>query len=486
MQRLLHVIVVTAILAAGAAAGEKPNVVILVADDLGWADVSFHGSQIRTPNLDRLTTEGVELSRFYVCPICSPTRAGLMTGRYPIRFGLMRAVVPPWRKGGLDTQEVTLPEVLAGAGYEHRGIFGKWHLGHSDIKYHPLRRGFTEFVGHYNGSIDYFSHQREGELDWHRNYESNYDQGYSTDLIAEAAADFIRRHAADDSPFLCYVPFNAPHAPLQAKAEDLQAYGHLGETGQAASRRKRKVPLAAESVASPRQTLAAMISSLDQGVGRILQTLDEQKIADKTLVWFFSDNGGVGVGDNRPLRAGKGTVFEGGIRVAAALRWPGKLPAGRKLAAPTAYIDVLPTLMQFAGIEPHGGQPLDGRGLADVLTGKDEPVDRDIYSYIGQNGEDREQIALTEPEWKLVVIGRKLSDPAPAVSRQMHLFRIAEDPYEERNLAANHPDVVARMLEKLKTFRALQPPSAVPPYGERPADFVAPKEWKIPETAGSP
>ena len=167
-------------------AAEKPHIVILVADDLGWADVSFHDEQIKTPNLDRLVSEGAELSRYYVCPVCSPTRAGLMTGRYPIRYGLMRAVLPPWRRGGLDLAEVTMPEVLARAGYKHRGIFGKWHLGHSDIQYHPLRRGFTEFVGHYNGAIDYFTHQRDGMLDWHRDHESNRDEGYSTDLIAAA------------------------------------------------------------------------------------------------------------------------------------------------------------------------------------------------------------------------------------------------------------------------------------------------------------
>ena len=482
MRTILAATIVTALLTCSAPAGEKPNVVILLADDLGWADVSFHGQEIKTPNLDRLTSEGVELSRFYVCPVCSPTRAGLMTGRYPIRYGLMRAVLPPWREGGLDLEEVTLPQVLAKAGYEHRGIFGKWHLGHSDIKYHPLRRGFTEFVGHYNGAIDYFTHEREGELDWHRDYESNYDQGYSTDLIADAAADFIRRHAQDDSPFLCYVPFNAPHSPLQAKQEDLKAYEHLAKTKP--YRRKRKGSADRHGTLgrgdSPRQTLAAMISSMDQGVGRILQAVDEQGIADNTLVWFFSDNGGVGAGDNRPLRAGKATVFEGGIHVAASLRWPGKVPAGSKITSPTAYIDVLPTLMEVAEIEQHAGKSLDGVSLVGLLTGEDNQQDRDIYSYIGQGGEDTEQITLIEPEWKLVVIGRKLTDPTPNAKRDIHLFRINEDPYEKDNLAARNPEVVKRMMKKLTSFRALQPADAVPPYGQRSGDFVAPKEWRIP------
>ena len=141
---------------------ERPNIVIIVADDMGWGDVGFHGSPISTPGIDRLALEGMVLDRFYVFPVCSPTRAGLMTGRYPIRFGLMKAAIPPHRNFSMDEEEVIIPQVLAKAGYKHRGIFGKWHLGHTHIKYTPTRRGFTEFMGHYNGAIDYFTHQRDG------------------------------------------------------------------------------------------------------------------------------------------------------------------------------------------------------------------------------------------------------------------------------------------------------------------------------------
>ena len=351
---------------------EKPNIVIIVADDLGWADVSFHGTEIQTPRLDSLAEGGAVLERFYVCPVCSPTRAGRMTGRYPIRYGSMRAVYPPWREGGMDTEEVTLADVLGKAGYEHRGVFGKWHLGHSSLKYHPLRRGFTEFMGHYNGAVDYFTHEREDELDWHRGYESNYDKGYSTDLIAEAAADFINRHAKDDAPFFCYVPFNAPHSPLQAKKDDLKDYEALGEVAPYPKKKNpaNKNPYGASGRGkSARQTLAAMISSMDQGIGRILDALDRNGVADNTLVWFFSDNGGVGAGDNGPLRDQKASVFEGGIRVAAAMRWPGQVPAGSTVNAPLAYIDVLPTLMGVAGLDDHGGKPLDGLDARGVLTG---------------------------------------------------------------------------------------------------------------------
>lgn len=467
-----------------ACGAELPNVVILVADDLGWADVSFHGNQIKTPRLDRLVSEGAELSRFYVCPVCSPTRAGLMTGRYPIRYGLMRAVVPPWRKGGLATSEVTLPEVLAKAGYQHRGIFGKWHLGHSDVKYHPLQRGFTEFVGHYNGAIDYFTHQREGELDWHRGHESNHDEGYSTDLIADAAVQFINRHARAESPFLCYVPFNAPHGPLQAKTEDLNDYRQLaGDEPLFGEGKKNMAQYGVQGHGqSRRQTLAAMISSMDQGIGRILDALESNQISDKTLVWFFSDNGGVPPGDNRPLNGSKGTVFEGGIRVAAAARWPGKIAAGSRIDVPLAYVDVLPTLMSIVGIDSHGGKPLDGVDALDVLTGDRTQLPRDLYCYIGQQGEGDEQITLIDPTWKLIVIGRRITDDRVArAEREVLLFRIASDPYESNNVADRYPEVVARMWNKLLEFRSLQPPDAVTPYGSRVNPFLPLPEWRMPD-----
>ena len=471
---------------AASGAAEKPNIVIIVADDLGWADVSFHGTEIKTPKIDSLAAGGAVLDRFYVCPVCSPTRAGLMTGRYPIRYGSMRAVYPPWRSGGLDIEEVTIADALGRAGYEHRGIFGKWHLGHSSLKYHPLRRGFTEFIGHYNGAIDYFSHEREGELDWHRDYEPNHDEGYSTDLIADAAVDFINRHAKETAPFFCYVPFNAPHGPLQAKSGDLETYEHLAAGAAPQGRNRANTPREGYGQRgrgqTSRQTLAAMIAAMDQGVGRILDALDENEIADDTLVWFFSDNGGVGTGDNGPLRGQKGTVFEGGIRVAAAIRWPGHVPASSKVTAPLAYIDVLPTLMRIVALDDHGGKPLDGRDMLGVLTGQESGQERALYSYIGQQGEDDEQMALTEGAWKLVVTGPNLADAsADRGLRDTYLFRIVEDPYEANDVAGKHPEVVRRMFEKLERFRALQPADAVPPYNFREGRFTAPKEWKIPE-----
>ena len=462
--------------ALSALATDSPNIVIIVADDLGWRDASFHGGEIKTPNIDRLAEEGVQLDRFYVAPVCSPTRAGLMTGRYPIRYGAMRTVFPPWREGGLDITEVTLADVLARAGYTHRGVFGKWHLGHSSIKYHPLRRGFTEFMGHYNGAIDYFTHEREGEMDWHRDYEASYDKGYTTDLIAEAAVRFIKKRAGGDAPFFCYVPFNAPHSPFQAKPEDMKPYKLLeavpGKWTVNALRRR-----------TGRRVLGGMIASLDQGVGRVLESIDESGIRDNTLVLFFSDNGGVGgIGDNRPLNGAKATVFEGGIRVVAAARWPARIPGEGKITAPLANIDVLPTVMRILGVKDHGGKPFDGIDALDVLTGKKTTLARDIYSYIGAGGEDTEQITYMTPQWKLLVLGPNVIDTSADDSkRRKLLFRIDQDPYEKNDVAAEHPDVVKRMLEKVKAFRALQPADAVAPYAEGREGFKAPKEWSFPD-----
>ena len=460
----------------------RPNIVIILADDLGWTDVSFHGGSIATPNIDRIAVEGAELARYYVAPVCSPTRAGLMTGRYPIRFGAMRAVYPPWRTGGMDTSERTLADVLGDAGYEHRAIFGKWHLGHTAKRHHPLRRGFTEFYGHYNGAIDYFTHEREGELDWHEGFEPSFDEGYATDLIADRATSFIRTHATDDTPFLCYVPFNAPHSPFQAKPEDLPGYATLPPArGRFEPDADRQVTAARERHDANRKVLGAMVHGLDRAVGKILDTIDESGISERTLVLFSSDNGGVsGVGENTPLRGGKATVFEGGIRVAAAVRWPGTIPSGQKIEEPIANIDILPTLMRVAGIREHGGKRLDGLDVLDVWKGNRQTLERDLFNYIGQTGPDTEQISFMTNDWKLVVLGRVVTDEtANDTLRKRFLFRISEDPFEEHNVIGEHPDIATQMYEKILDFRALQPADAVVPYQVGREGFKAPKMWEM-------
>ncbi|NQU22747.1 MAG: sulfatase-like hydrolase/transferase [Candidatus Nealsonbacteria bacterium] len=435
-----------------------PNVVILLADDLGFADVGYHGGKIETPNIDRLARQGVRLERFYACPVCSPTRAGLMTGRYPIRLGLMRAVIPPWRKYGMPTDEQTLADLLAKAGYERRAAIGKWHLGHSARKYHPLRRGFTHFYGHYNGAIDYFTHLREDALDWHRDFDLCDDKGYSTDLIGREAVRFVEESPVG-KPFFLYVPFNAPHSPLQAKEVDLKKYARL--------QGRRKLH-------------AAMVDSMDQAIGRILGAIDRRGIADDTLVLFFSDNGGVtGVADNGPLRGGKAGVYEGGVRVPAVIHWPRGIPGGRTVDARMGYIDVYPTLKRIVGLKDDAdANPLDGRDMLDVICGRAKPADRDWYSYIAQSGPER--IAVSTDGWKLIVQGPGVLESDAVGKSRVELFRIDRDPYEKTDLAEEHPEVVGEMLARLKTFRRLKI-DGVPPYGEGREGFVPPKDWVIPE-----
>ena len=462
---------------SSAPALEAPNIVIILADDLGWADVSYHGGYIKTPHLDQLAKEGVELDRFYVCPMCSPTRATLLTGRYPIRYGLSRAVIPPWRNYGLKTDEITLANVLEKAGYRHRGIFGKWHLGHQQAKWHPLARGFTHFHGHYNGAIDYFTHLREGERDWHVNYQPSGEKGYSTDLIADAACRFIRA-SAGERPFFCYVPFNAPHGPLQSRDDYKQRYAKLPPSRGPGSQKKSAKAVA--KLADDRQTLAGMISCMDDGIGRILETIDKAGIRENTLVWFFSDNGGIGkIPDNNlPLRGNKLDVFEGGVRVPALIRWPAKLAGKRKISAPLGCVDVLPTLMRYAGIVDHGGKPLDGLDVSKVLAGEQKQLKRELFFYHGQAGLDKEEIALLTPEWKLVILGPDVRQEN-AAGQETFLFRISEDPLEKKNVAGEYPQVVNQLRERLVALRKLQPADAVPLYLGGKQGFRAPKDWEV-------
>jgi arylsulfatase A-like enzyme len=264
----------------------------MVADDLGFADVGYLGAKTATPNIDRLSRDGVRLSSFRTSPLCSPTRAGLLTGRWPIRYGMGDSVITPWRRWGLPTTEHTLADLLGKAGYGRRGIFGKWHLGHYEKRFLPLNRGFTRFYGFYNGYVDYFNHKREGELDWHSDFAASHESGYATDLIGRAAAAFVA-DSRPDEPFFLYVPFSAPHLPMQAKPDDLARYAHIAE--------------------ADRRTYAAMVDSLDQAVGAVLAAIDARGIAEDTFVLFFSDNGGVSrYGSNLPWRGDKGSVYEGG------------------------------------------------------------------------------------------------------------------------------------------------------------------------------
>src|SRR5688500_13197156 len=355
-----------------AADAPRPNVLFIIADDMGYADVGFNGgTEIKTPHLDSVAAAGARFEQFYVQPVCSPTRAAMMTGRYPMRYGFQTGVVRPWADYGLPLDEPMLPAELKKAGYV-TAISGKWHLGHAKPEYLPTRRGFDHQYGHYNGAIDYFTHDRDGGHDWHRDDKPSHDKGYSTHLLADEAAKLIRAHgvaAGGAKPLLPCVPFTAVHSPLQVPDKYTAPYAALNER---------------------RRLYAGMLAAMDEGVGKILAALDEKKIRDNTLIVFCSDNGGFNPGrvtDNKPLRAGKGTVYEGGVRVAACAAWPGKIPAGSTVKQPIHIVDMFPTLLKLAGGEVETKLPIDGKDVcATIATGAPTPHEEILLNATPRNG----------------------------------------------------------------------------------------------------
>lgn len=423
---------------------KKPNILILLADDLGFGDVGFNGSDIQTPNLDRLANEGVKLDQFYSCPMCTPTRAGLMTGRYPLRYGLMRSVIPPYRDFGLSVNEETIADMLNKAGYNYRGIIGKWHLGHRHQEWLPFNRGFTYFEGCLNGACDYFTRDRDGEMDWHINDQTSKKEGYTTDIIGEAAVKFINS-VPKEEPFFLYVPFTAPHSPFQAKPEDEAKYPN------------RK---------GLKKTYAGMVDCLDQNIGKILKSIEDRGELDHTFVLFFSDNGGVQkAASNGELRGWKLTPYQGGIRVAAAARWPAEgISGGKVILERMGYIDVFPTLMTIAEYKGNPKNKLDGINVLDGIKGNNLK-NRNWFTYMDQSDEKIEDLAINNDQWKLVV--KRGAPDAENLSSTNQLFEIATDPFEMIDLSVQKPDIVQKLMKELNIFYRYKAINQIPRYSEK-------------------
>lgn len=412
----------------------KPNIITILADDLGSGDVGFMGCEdIPTPNLDSIAKHGVRFTCGLVShPLCSPTRAGLLTGRYQQRFGheYNPQYDPSDAKAGLPTSEVTLPQLLKQAGYA-TGIVGKWHLGAAP-EHHPLKRGFDEQFGFIGGGHDYFKANPPGEtheylIPIERNGQPVEEKEYLTDAFSREAAAFVRRHAA--RPFFLYLAYNAPHAPLQAPEKYLARIARIEDTN--------------------RRLFAAMMVAVDDGVGALLATLRELRLENDTLIFFLSDNGGptrFGA-TNGTLRGEKGSVCEGGIRVPFAVQWRGRLPEGKDYAQPVISLDIFATALAAAGVQPPADRKIDGVNLLPYLLGEraGTPHER-LFWRIGGGA----SYAVREGRWKMVKLGP--ADPM--------LYDLETDPRESVNLAERQPEVLKRLVAAFNDWdKEMVPPS---------------------------
>ncbi len=417
------------------AADRQPNILYIIADDLGWKDVGFHGSDIRTPTLDALAAKGAKLEQFYAQPMCTPTRAALMTGRYPFRYGLQTAVIPQGHTYGLATDEWLLPQALKEAGYD-TAIIGKWHLGHADPKFWPQQRGFDYQYGPLIGEIDYFTHEVDGKVDWYRNGEVVKEEGYSTTLLGDDAVKLIEAHDPN-TPLFLYLAFTAVHTPYQAPQAYLDQYKDVQDPS--------------------RRAYAASATAMDDQIGRVIAALDGKKMLDNTLIVFQSDNGGtrnplyagaitdmskvVLPADNGPYRDGKGTPYEGGTRVVALATWPDHIKEGSTVNGMIHTVDLYPTLVNLAGGKLGKNKPLDGMDVWGTISeGKPSPRTEMVYNL------EPFRAALRQGNWKLVW--------HTLLPQSVELYNIAEDPSETKNLAADHPDKVAALQKRANELAA--------------------------------
>ena len=433
---LLAVVTVATPSSVVAQAPQRPNIVYIVADDLGWKDVGYHGSDIKTPNIDKLAADGARLEQFYAQPMCTPTRAALMTGRYPFRYGLQTLVIPSAAKYGLPTDEWLLPQALKQAGY-YTAIVGKWHLGHADPKYWPRQRGFDYQYGPMIGELDYFTHEQHGVTDWYLNNKLLKEPGYSTTLLGNAAVKLIDAHN-NTVPLYLYLTFNAPHTPYQAPQEYLDKYKNIADPS--------------------RRAYAASITAMDDQIGRVLAALEKKGLRNNTIIFFQSDNGGTrnamfaGEGDmskvvipcdNGPYREGKGMLYEGGTRVPALANWPGHIKPGTVVDGMMHVVDTYPTLLGLAGGKSDPKKPLDGLDMWPTLSeGRPSPRTEVIYNI------EPFRAGVRESDWKLI-----WRTPLPEA---VELYNIPQDPSEKNNLASQNPDKVAELQKRANDLAAVQ------------------------------
>lgn len=463
MRTLLALTLLMGLAACCAAAeGERlPNIVYIVSDDQGYADLPATNKELIAPNLDRLCREGVRLTNFYVAwPACTPSRGAALTGRYPQRNGvydMIRNEAPDYghkytpaeyavtfeRIGGMDEREILLPKLLKQAGYTS-GIFGKWDLG-MQRRYLPLARGWDEFYGLVNTGIDYYTHERYGVPSMFRNNSpTEADKGtYCTDLFRREAVRFIKAHR--ERPFFLYLPFNAPHGAssldpkvrgaAQAPEKYKRMYPHL--KGGYATRVRNGKEVTAPTAEKVKLEYLASITCMDDAIGEVLDLLDEFKLADNTIVIFTSDNGGSGGASNVPLKGKKSSVWEGGLRVCSTVRYPGRIAPSTVNDEFLTTLDLFPTLLKLANVEKPANLILDGHDILPTLAGQAPSPRREMF------WKRRDLEAARVGHWKWVRTGDKT-----------FLFDLSTDIGEQHDLKAEHPDRAAALEQQFEHWLA--------------------------------
>ena len=426
----------------------RPNFVIIMTDDHGYADVGFNGCEdIPTPNIDRIAHEGVRFTNGYVTySVCSPSRAGLITGRYQGRFGYRRnpTLNPFDENAGLPLEEENMAEILKKINY-HTGYVGKWHLG-THPKFRPNARGFDEFYGFESGGHRYFpedlTYQRIEDVDrkgaWYntkllRNDRRIETDEYLTDEFSHEAVDFIAKNR--EKPFLLFLSYNAPHTPMQASQKYLDRFPHI----------KDKL----------RRTYAAMVSAVDDGVGRVLNTLAEADLEENTLVFFLSDNGGASNNGsiNHPLRDSKGTIYEGGQRVPFAFRWTRTIPPGGDYHEPVSSMDILGTIAGLTGVDIAADRPLDGVNLVPYLTGKDKGSP---HTALFWQMFDKDHAVVRMGNDKFIDLNKQ---------DKIELYDLSRDKAESNNLAEGQPEKLHQLQEILDAWTSQLEPARFDPLG---------------------
>lgn len=443
MNRILVVMTLGIMMSCGAAHGRLPNVILFFADDMGIGDVGAYGCEdIKTPNIDALASAGTRFTNYYsAAPICSPSRAALLTGRYPQHAGVPANVGSVPDSPGMPTEQITIAELAKTRGYA-TAIIGKWHLGFT-YDTQPNAQGFDFFFGHHAGCIDYFSHtfywdgKAPHHHDLYRNREEIHEEGqYMTHLITREATRFIDDHK--DDPFLLYVPYNAPHYPTHAPQRYLDMYSHLPKE---------------------RQLYASLVAPMDESIGKIIARLRHHDLTENTIVFFMSDNGASveirnnrGGGSNGPFRGNKGSLFEGGIRMPAVVSWPGKIPEGQTRDQLTIAVDVFPTVVEIIGAEMPRGHVIDGKSWMTLLKDPNAPGHDTLYWVW------KKQHAIRQGKWKLVrnaTVTRGMSKGhRPTEGDRIFLADLEVDPGETTNLLDQHPDISEHLLKLHNAWQA--------------------------------